>query len=278
MSTVPAYRLQSANGLTYLLFPPLERRGVKAAFSTRRGGVSPPPWHSLNLGLSVGDDPARVRENRHRYGAAAGLPPETWIWGRQVHGTGVLRVDGPARAGNPGEPRPAADILITARPGPTLVVFTADCCPIYLVDSRRRAIALVHAGWRGTVRAAPAAAVRALSENFAVQPPDLVAVIGPSIGPCCYEVDAPVMAALEAGFGARAAGLVAPSRPGRWRLDLWAANRLALERASVAPDRIHVTGLCTACRSDLFYSHRGERGKTGRMMALLALAAAQERH
>lgn len=244
--------------------------GVVHAFTTRTGGVSRPPYATLNLGLSVGDEPAAVQENRRRFFALLGVDASRVVRVRQVHGDAVLAVD-EALERKPGFPRALLDegyrydALVTDRPALALVVSTADCVPILIADGRRRAIAAVHAGWRSTVRRIAERAVEALKGRYGTDPADCVAAIGPGIGGCCYEVDAPVVEPLSRALLTWKETL-RPRGDGRWLLDLAEVNARILTEAGLRPEKIHRTGLCTACRPDLFFSHRGEGGRTGRMM------------
>jgi YfiH family protein len=228
-------------------------------FTTRQGGVSAPPYDTLNLGGAVGDDPARVAENWRRLEAHTGL---RFARVRQVHGARVLRADAPC------DPAEEADVVLTAAEGVAACVSVADCVPVLLADPGTGAVAAVHAGWRGTLARAAAEAVLALGREVGAAPGDLLAAIGPSIGPCCYEVSVD----LAARFGAELAGSVAtPVAPGgaRPHLDLWAANRAVLTAAGVRADQIDLLGACTSC-GDLFFSHRRDAGRTGRQMAFIA--------
>lgn len=274
----------NASAVRALRFPFLERLGgLRTAFTSRHGGVTEGPRGSLNLSYSVGDEPHRVAENRRRALALVGLPPERAVVAGLVHGVRVARIDGPlpdtgpgAAAGDRSGLVPGVDALVTATPGLALVVTTADCVPIFLFDPRRRAVALVHAGWRGTARGAAGHAVRALAAEYGSRPEDLWAVVGPSIGPCCYEVDEPVVAAFEEGQdGAVTAGpgswLRRGTSPGRWRLDLWAANRDQVIGFGVPAEQVQVAGICTACEAADFFSHRAQRGQAGRQAAILVL-------
>jgi hypothetical protein len=182
---------------------------------------------------------------------------------RQVHGATVKRLE---RVGYGGE----GDVLVTTRPGLPLAVFTADCLAVAVFDPAGQRLALAHVGWRGTVKSASPAAVRALIGEGS-RPGDLVAAIFPSIGPCCYEVDRPVIEPLSAAFPDRWEEWVRPAGPGKWRLDLWAANHSQLRDAGVLADRMINPRLCTACRQDLFFSYRKE-GSCGRLVTLAALA------
>ncbi len=243
---------------------------IAHAFSTRLGGVSRPPFAALNLGLSVGDDPEAVRENRRRFFGAFEIPPARVVRVRQVHGDQVLVVDAAIvrREGFPAclvDEGVGCDALITDLPGLALVVSTADCLPVLIHDPGHGAVAAVHAGWRGTAARIPAKAVEAMSRTYGTDPADCRAAIGPGIGACCYEVDARVReAALASGFAWERHA--APAGPDHWRLDLAGMIRTGLEEAGVRPDRIEDLSLCTACRTDLFFSHRAEKGRTGRMM------------
>jgi YfiH family protein len=193
---------------------------------------------------------------------AAGLSMSRVSYARQVHGADTARA--PAGGGFAG----LVDILVTAERGVPLAIFTADCLAIVLYDPSARALGVAHVGWRGTVRGASQAAVRALGEVGA-RPGSLRAAIAPSIGPCCYEVDEPVTAELARAFGERWRAWVTPSRGGHVMLDLWSANEALLVEAGVAPESIENPRLCTACHPDLLYSYR--RGNRGRLVTLAAL-------
>jgi YfiH family protein len=249
--------------------------GVAHAFSTRRGGVSEPPFAGLNLGQSVGDAPAAVAENRRRFYGAFGIRADQAVRVRQVHGRDVLVVDAPLvrRSGFPTclvDEGVGRDGLVTRLPGLALVVSTADCVPILVHDPVRQAVAAVHAGWRGTAARIAAEALSAMGAAFGTLPGDCLAAVGPSIRACCYEVDAPVAEAMAQAIPGWE-GQAEAARPGHWRIDLAGLNRLVLERAGVKPERIEVLQACTACRTDLFFSHRAERGRAGRMMSCIML-------
>jgi YfiH family protein len=228
--------------------------GFPHGFTTRDGGVSPAPWDSLNLGGLVGDDPERVAENWRRLERDTGL---RFARVRQVHGARVIRVDSPTA------PVEEADAVIATRSGVAACVSVADCVPILLADPDSGVVAAVHAGWRGTIGRAAAEAVRALGELGAA-PGRLLVAIGPSIGPCCYEVSPDLGERFRAEVGPVVVVGDAP------RLDLWASNRLVLEAAGVPSERIELVGRCTSCERELFFSHRRDRGQTGRQMAFIA--------
>jgi YfiH family protein len=233
---------------------------------TRLGGVSAAPWSSLNVGGTVGDDPAAVRENARRIYAALGLDGAgaCTVW--QVHSADVALADAPAQ-GRRWLAR--ADGMITRRRGLPLTMRYADCAPILLYDPVQHALGMAHAGWRGTVLGAGVSTLRALVETFGTRPQNVQAAIGPSIGPERYQVGEEVVAAVAQAFG-DADGLIRRAADGRATLDLWEANRRALARAGV--EQIEVAGLCTATRTDEFFSHRAEAGRTGRFGVVAALA------
>jgi hypothetical protein len=249
--------------------------GLCHAFSTRQGGVSGPPYATLNLGAGVGDAPEAVAENRRRFFSGLGIAPDQVVRVKQVHGNGVLVVNA-ALAGRPGFPRilldegAAFDAMTTDISGLALTVSTADCTPILVVDPVRGAVAAVHAGWPGTAKRIAVKTLHAMRRAYGTDPADCYVAIGPSIRGCCYEVDRPVAHAMAAGLADWEACAV-PTRPGHWRLDLAKVNRRLLESAGVPREQIEDVGLCTACRNDLFFSHRAERGKTGRMLNVIML-------
>lgn len=267
--------LYEAAGVTLLRFDFLTRgTAAQAFFTTRPGGVSLPPYATLNVGFHVGDDPEAVRENRRRVWAAAGLAAEGVVGAQQVHGRQVHRVsrtDAGCGAKGADTAVPGTDALVTREPGLTLTAYYADCVPILLLDPVSGSGGVAHAGWKGTTLKVPAAAVQEMAEAYGLHPDTCRAVIGPSVGPCCYEVDDRVLSPVRAAFPDACDGLVRPTRPGHAHLDLWEANRLTLVQAGLRPENILVSGLCTSCHTDWFFSHRREAGRTGRMMAILSL-------
>ncbi|MBX5467610.1 MAG: peptidoglycan editing factor PgeF [Firmicutes bacterium] len=232
---------------------------IAAGVSTRRGGVSTSPYASLNWSYAVGDDPERVAENRRRALGALGLNPAQLAVAGQVHGAALARV-GASEAG--GRPVPGVDGLYTSEAGTAVAVAVADCVPVLLAAPDHGWVAAVHAGWRGTAQGIARRAVEALVAE-GVPASAIWAAIGPSIGPCCYEVDAPVWEAMTAAFGSDR--MLVPNRPGHWRLDLWLANQMALEAAGILPGHIELLGWCTACHPEWFFSYRRDGARSGRM-------------
>jgi len=233
--------------------------GFRHGFTTRDGGSSRGPFRSLNLSTSVGDDPERVLENWERLRQATGLG---FARVRQVHGCRVVEADAEPGAA-PGE---EADAVISAISGVAASVAVADCVPVLIADPRSGSAAAVHAGWRGTLARVAAEGVRALVTRHGARPSDLLAVIGPSIGPCCFEVSRELAARFRDELGAATGN---PRNIGS-RADLWLANEQVLKGAGLVRRRIEVLGRCTSCEGDVFFSHRRDQGRTGRHLAFIA--------
>jgi YfiH family protein len=250
------------NGIRYYQFDKL--RTCHALF-TRHGGVSPEPWGSLNVGGTVGDDLERVRENRKLSFHAMGCVPESIFDVWQVHSADVVCARAPRSVD---ESYRQADIILTDQPHVTLFMRFADCVPILLHDPRKGVIGLAHAGWMGTLRGVAKATVEAMKKNYGSNPADIVAGIGPSIGPDHYEIGADVILQVMQTYGDESQ-LFLKSQRGKIHLNLWEANRVSLERAGVS--EIEVSGICTACHTEDWFSHRAEKGRTGRFGALISL-------
>jgi polyphenol oxidase len=248
---------------THAVLPGLAAAGVRHAFTTRHQGsfdaVSAPG------GPFQGDRPWPAL-------AALGLESRDIRYARQVHGDLCLDADAPGAGGLVG----TADALYTRQRSRPLAVFTADCVPLVVVDPERPALGIAHAGWRGTVRGIAGRLVATLVERAGARGDRLRAAIGPSIGPCCYEVDEPVVGPLRAAFPTEWERWVRPGatprddREERWWLDLWAANADQLAAAGVPPGAILSPRVCTGCRRDLFFSYRKE-GLAGRLATLAML-------
>ena len=254
------------------LRPRFTTPGVGALMSTRAGGVSAPPWASLNLGLAVNDDPAAVRANRARFAAALGGTP---VFLRQVHGTRVLRLplveDGCGADGQStqDEPAPEADASFSTEPGIACVVQVADCLPVLMAAPGGRGVAAAHAGWRGLAAGVLEAAAAALGEAAGCRPAELEAWLGPCIGPRQFEVGEDVLRAFGATPGVLHARFV-PGKGGRWIADLAGLARDRL--AALGLTRIGGGGWCTVEDASRFFSYRRDQpvfGQTGRMAAAI---------
>ncbi len=246
----------------------LQSSSILHGFCTRIGGVSSGPYATLNVSPREGDPPEQVRMNWQRIASAFGIPCEQFFVVNQVHGEKFLIIED-AVSCHSLENR-QYDAIVTDKPGVAIGIKTADCAPVLLFDKRRQAIAAIHAGWRGTALGIAGKAVRVMRERFSTRPEDLRAAIGPSIGPCCYEIDEPVFEAISRSGDADR--VMRPGRrDGRWMFDLPLANRIQLEREGVPPGQISDTGLCTCCREDLFFSHRRDGERTGRHLNFILL-------
>lgn len=233
---------------------------------TRRGGTSPSPWQSLNLGGNVGDQYTSVRHNQELIYQSLGLQSDRICSVWQVHSADVLVVDGPVL----GRRWIAlADGMVTNCPNTPLFMRFADCTPLLFHDPVRHVIGIAHAGWRGTVAGVGANTVKTMIQAFGSDPSDIEVGIGPSIGPKSYQVGDEVVMAVQNYFGTTD-GLIAyhPEDHSAY-FDLWAANRLDLERVGV--QKIEVAAIDTATNTDEFFSHRAEKGKTGRFGAVVSL-------
>ena len=253
-----------SNGIRYYTFDLFPREVIHAVF-TRQGGVSPEPWASLNVGGTVGDEVTRVRENRYRSFAALGRRINSLFDVWQVHSADAVIADAPR---DPNLPLIRADAIFTNKLEVTLYMRFADCVPILLFDSKKGVVGLAHAGWLGTVRGMTTAAVSKMHEHYGSKPENIYAAIGPSIGVDHYEVGTDVIAKVQESFGSDAEHLI-KIRDGKTYLDLWLANFLQLQKSGV--EKIEVAGLCTACHLEDWFSHRAEKGKTGRFGAMIAL-------
>lgn len=250
--------------MTYLTIPEWEAEGIQLGFSTRWGGVSKPPYSSLNLGLHVGDAPEDVWENREIWFKEWDTRGSEVTIGEQVHGTRIHVVNA-SDAGRGSQSLdtviPNVDALVTTSTL-GLMAFFADCVPVFLYHPQLKIIGIAHAGWKGT---AGKIVLNTLEQfrKLGGDPADCWVALGPSIGPCCYEVDKRVIKGFEEGF--HQTPFLKPGKPGHAMLDLWEANQVVLREAGVSQEKIWVAGVCTACHTDSFFSHRIEGPKTGRM-------------
>jgi YfiH family protein len=242
----------------------LAAAGFAHAFSTRLGGVSEGPYASLNLGRAVGDDLERVHENTRRFATASGLDRSRIFEASQVHGNAVIEVH--ASDEPPTVRARQADALVARVPGDAVGVRTADCVPVLLADRRTGVVAAAHAGWRGVVARVVLEALRAMQSD----PADIVAAVGPSIGPCCFEVGDDVAQQLGHAGGD---GVVIRRGPSKPHVDLWRAVEHQLHDVGVRT--IDTLGRCTVCEGEHFFSYRRDGQKSGRMLAAIAARAAK---
>jgi hypothetical protein len=274
--------LRERGGIRYYTFEALDAHaGLSAVVTTRHGGESAGPYSTLNLGGKTGDDPQAVRSNRARAASLVGSESARLTFGRQVHSANVAQVPRDYAGGAFDD----TDALVTDAAGVPLVILTADCAAIFFFDPVHNAIGIAHAGWRGTVAGIAQKTVEHMRDAFGTSPAELIAGIGPSIGPCCYEVGEEVIAAVDAALPdhadevlvepdmASAGSFRASVNEGRRHFDLWRANELMLMQTGLREEQIDIARLCTSCRTDMFYSHRAEKGITGRFGGIIMLGS-----
>lgn len=242
---------------------------VFAGFTTRNGGVSRPPYNSLNLGFNTDDAAHNVEGNRSTLARAFDLPPHLLLTVQQVHGTDVLMID----QENPDVShflKVECDAVVTNQPGIMIGVLVADCFPVLIHDPQRKVVAAVHAGWRGAAGGIIGKTVKAMQESFGSRPQELLAAVGPGIGAHKYEVDRPVRDAFRAGAG-NWERISTEVELGKWRLDLRRSCLIQLEEAGVDPARTEASEEDTCCHRELFFSYRRDGGKTGRQIGFALL-------
>lgn len=267
-----AFYDKKVNGLTLHVSTLLGELGVPHAFTTRYGGVSADVFDSLNLGLNRGDDPRRVRENYRLVCEAIGVELNKLVLSSQIHEDTVRKVT--ADDAGKGLDRKIdydADGLATNVPGLTLTTFGADCLTILLYDPVKKAIANVHAGWRGTALGIVDRAVERMEREYESQPTDLVAAIGPGISRCCFETHSEVPEAMFAALGEDAAKFVVDLGSGKYKVDLKGINALRLSRKGVQATKIDISPDCTMCAHEKYWSHRYTQGVRGSQAALISL-------
>lgn len=266
--------LNHADSVPYLTYNSLkEIKFINHAFSTRLGGVSEGIFSSMNLAFNRGDNPDSVTENYRRLCESAGFDFNTLVASAQDHHTYVRKVGKENIGTGITKPRDmqSVDALITNESGVTLVTYYADCTPLFFVDPKKKAIALAHAGWRGTVGRIGEEVVKKMSAEFGTNPADLVCAVGPAISKCCYEVD---KACADEFYNLKDLDnteFIFPKENNKFMIDLLEANRKILIKAGVNPDNITVSDLCTRCNSELLWSHRATNGQRGTMCAMMCI-------
>ncbi|OMF22765.1 multicopper polyphenol oxidase [Paenibacillus sp. FSL H8-0548] len=274
--------LQTAKGPSLFLLPDWMARNeeLTVGFTGRGGGVSKAPWSSFNMGLHVGDQDHSVIANRRLLTEAIGWPFDAWTCAEQVHGNVVHQVvetDKGRGRDSLSDVIKDCDAIMTDVPGVLLASFYADCVPLYFYDPVHNAVALAHAGWKGTVQQIAKVTVEAMGDAYGSAPNTLLAAIGPSISGCCYEVDGVVIDQVQQlterlGLeGEVTDHMLKRSENGKANLYLKEINRQIMIKAGILPIHIELTQWCTGCRRDLFFSHRKEGGLTGRMASWIGI-------
>ncbi|MBR2742724.1 MAG: peptidoglycan editing factor PgeF [Clostridia bacterium] len=267
--------LKKHGALEYFTAESFDKTGlVRHCFTTRRGGVSGGCYSSLNLGVNRGDDEKNVLENYDIICGALGISKEDVILSRQTH-SDVVEVVGKGECGNGlfyANKFENADAFVTSERGAALTIFMADCVPILLLDPKKRVIAACHSGWRGTVQRIGEKTVNVMLKRYGCDAGDMLGAIGPSIGPCCFEVDAPVVREFEAAFDfLPRKEYIKECGGGKYHIDLWRANFELLRHAGIPEENISLLGECTVCGGGKYFSHRRDGDMRGSLAAIIEL-------
>lgn len=260
-------------GVVYYTFPAFDAVPfVRHGFSTRLGGVSGGIFESMNLSFTRGDDPPCVRANFDRFCTAVGVESQHAVLSAQEHHTVVYNATAADRGRGVCRERGYTDIdgLLTDEPDVVLFTQYADCVPLFFVDPVKRIVGTAHAGWRGTASKMGAVMVERMAADYGCRREDILAAVGPSIGPCCFEVDEPVRQAFADAIDF-APDCTREVGGGKSYIDLWEINRRTLEQVGVKADHITVTDLCTRCHADVFWSHRATGGQRGSLAGCIAI-------
>ncbi len=268
-----AYNVESKGEVRFITFKRLKNIPfIKHGFSTRIGGISQGGYNSLNIGLKTEDIESNIKENIRRFACAIGVDYKKLVISDQVH-KDVIKIVTEKDAGKgyfKEKDYSEIDGLVTNVKGIPLLTIFADCVPIFFVDPIKKAIGVSHAGWKGTRLKIGKKTVEAMISEYGSNPEDIIALIGPSIGECCYEIDKRVVDEFNSSFS-DTSSFISLIEDNRYQLNLWTANRITLQEAGLLDENIVISNLCTGCNVDLFYSYRKEKGNTGRMGAIIQL-------
>lgn len=268
MFSISQFRLHKKKNIEYFTVLPFSETGlVKHAFSTHKGGISKGDYEGLNLGLHTGDEKINVLRNRGLFTEALDIPIQNLVTCVQIHGDQIYHVKSQDKGKGILQGK---DALITNESGIAIMLFFADCVPVMFLDPVKKVIAIAHAGWKGTVLKIAVKTIKDMCSCFGCSLDNIMVAIGPSIGPCHYEVDGPVIRKVRDELSCYDKFLVFKSKEKAF-LDLWEANRIQIMEAGVKKNNIFASELCTYCYPELFYSFRRDKGKTGRLGALIML-------
>lgn len=271
MLTSKVFTVNENNGVTYLTYDALSAIPfIRHAFTTKLGEGSP-TVHPMDMSFDH-DDYGAVTENYRMICRAAGFDYRSLVASSQDHHTFVRVVTSAEKGIGIFREKDieSVDALVTIEPGVTLCTYYADCTPIFFVDTKRKAIGLAHAGWRGTVACIAAKVLDVMKKRFGTDPADVVCAIGPNIMSCCYEVDEPCADEFYA-LGLDSSRFVFPKNDGKYMVDMLECNRQILLSRGVKPENITISDLCTKCNSEVLWSHRATAGDRGTMCALLRI-------
>ena len=260
--------------ITYISYRALERiPWIRHGFSTRIGGVSNGHFSSMNLGLGRDDFKENVIRNHEIIAAAVGFCPENIVTGKQTHTTNIRVVTRKDVGKGLYRDRDYDNIdgLITNEREVVLTTYFADCVPLYIVDTKNKAIGLSHSGWRGTVGKMGKVTIEKMMEEYGTNPADVIACIGPSICKNCYEISEDVAVAFMKEFQGREDEILVNKGNGKYLLDLWECNAIIFRECGVSEENIHLPDICTCCNPDILFSHRASHGKRGNLAAFLEI-------
>lgn len=267
------FKINEKGSLVYLTIPDFSRIGlVKHCFTTRRGGVSEGQYSSLNTSPFKTDFLVNVYKNLGIVCSSIGIDYRKLIMAKQIHGDNVKVVDNENKGkvlSNNNDIK-GFDAMITNKPGIPLITFYADCVPIYILDPMNRAIGLIHSGWRSTVLHIGAKTLSKMKDLYGTKPEECLAAIGPSIEKDCFEVGEDTAEAFRKSFK-HCSNIIFSKGNGKYNIDLWECNKEMLIDEGVKPQNITISGLCTKCNEELFFSHRRDEGKTGSLSAIMEL-------
>lgn len=263
--------IHEKNGVTFLTFPLFDKYSVPHAFSTRLGGVSEGDTASMNFSFTLDKSAEAVRENFRRFSEAVGFDPEKLVLSQQTHTANIRKVTAQDFGKGVWRDRDYTDIdgLVTDTDA-VLVTQYADCTPLLFYDTKKNIAATSHAGWRGTVQEIGRKTVDIMCRDYASDPADLIAAIGPSVGFCCYEVDDPVIEEINRLDYLNFSKCYTKKPNGKYMLDLREVNREILINAGLRPENIDVADLCTCCNAEFLHSHRKTGGKRGTLGAFIS--------
>jgi len=268
------FRHHQVNKTEYLTIPAFDDTGlVRHCFTTRLGGVSTGEWTSLNLGLNKGDFRDNVIENYKRICGLIHVDYKKIVFSRQIHGDEIGIISHEKMAGELSFDKAlkGLDALMTDRPGIPLVTFHADCVPLFFLDPVKKAVAVAHSGWRGTVKKIGKKVIEKMVDIYGCNAGDILAAIGPSIGKCHFEVDEPVADEFLKAYGDSAYSFIQGCGTKKFYIDLWEACLIQFRESGINDNNITLANECTVCHKDKYFSHRGDAGKTGSLAAMIQL-------
>lgn len=261
------------NGVEYIQFNNLNKYSdmLVHCFTTRRGGVSEGEYKSLNMAFNKNDKRENVEENYRRIAAVLGIDTENMVLSNQIHDNKIRVVTATDRGKGIYKKSDIIgfDGLITNNTEVALVTFYADCVPVFLFDPVKRVISLVHSGWRSTLKEISKEAVKKMKDEFDCHPKDIEASIGPSIGQCCFEVGEEVYEEFINTF--KGCKVYSKKVKEKWFIDLGPIIKNSLKSEGLEDNKIIIADICTKCNNDVFFSHRGDNGKTGTLTAIMQL-------